>query len=288
MASEASLNFGVFYRPGRSGATCPSAAHQPIPGGRGGNAAEDGAAAGWEEPDLHPRPTLPSTHERRPLFRRRSQRDAEAFGAVRPSFQRSLCRTVGLSCNYNGYSKNKRYFSKRLVLINIVIAQEGAQSPGRQENAHFSCLKTHQTGPVSWISPDFFLTCRNFQRKNTKRVINPSQHTDSLHVQLWSCGFVSRILARFAFSWINNSACHPILRLDLGPGNLVTHKPPRGTVGMAVAPSQGCSAVPATTHNSLPSISASCSAFSIDRYLYIILGCNKCLGDLHCNFNHKL
>lgn len=150
-------------------------------------------------------------------------------------------------------------------------------------------VTNYQMGPVSGICHDFLLPCSNFQRKNAKKkVINPTLYVDSVYVQFWSCGFVSLFLARFSFSWINNSECHLTLRLDLGPGNLVTHKPPCGTIGMAVALSQGCCAVPATTHNSLPSISTSCSAFSIDRYLYIILGCNKCFRDLRCNFNHKL
>lgn len=69
------------YPPGGSGATCPSAARPSAPGGRGGNAAEDGARSRGE--DLHPRPTVPGAPRRRPVFRRRSQSHAEASGAVR-------------------------------------------------------------------------------------------------------------------------------------------------------------------------------------------------------------
>lgn len=152
----------------------------------------------------------------------------------------------------------------------------------KKKKTHLSCLKKwvafHQLVMI------FFSTGRIFQGKGHNW--KPAQ----LHavVFLSSCGFVNWFLARFAFSWINNSECHLTLRLDPGPGNLVTHKPHRATIGMAVALGQGCCALPASTHNSLPSISASCSAFSIDRYLYIIPGCNKCFRDLHCNFNHKV
>lgn len=73
------------------------------------------------------------------------------------------------------------------------------------------------------------------------------------------------------------------------PEYLTTPKAHCGTIETGIGKLRATMhTVPATTHNSFPSISASCSAFSIDRYLYIIPGCIKCFRDLHCNFNHKV
>lgn len=68
---------------GRSSATRPSAACEFIQRGCGGDAAEDGRAARWAQPHLHPRATVLPTPVWRALFRPGGWSSAEVIGAVR-------------------------------------------------------------------------------------------------------------------------------------------------------------------------------------------------------------
>lgn len=200
------ISDGGFYPSGWSGPTRPSAADKTVPGGRGGNAAEDGATTWWEEPDLHPRSTFPSTPRRCPFFRGRGQSDADAFGAVRV-FISKKSRCAGNDLPLISLLKNKYIFHIWCSQMCNGYLQHHLWgwcaawpqlSPGRSTDSS-SGRKIHilaawkKKSCVSWISRDFFLTRRNFQRKTQKRglillVRGRARRGDLI---LWFCKLIS-------------------------------------------------------------------------------------------------